>query len=78
MNQSSRNISVCVVKNGVSTTRYGETTLRITTSNQPFQFSFVVFLEDIGPADYFEMFYTSANSGDVVKIQDIQWLATTQ
>ncbi len=78
VNQSSRNISVCVVKNGVSTTRYGETTLRITTSNQPFQFSFVVFLEDIGPADYFEIFYTSANSGDVVKIQDIQWLATTQ
>ncbi len=71
-------ISIGIVKNGVATTRYGETTLRITTANQPFQFSFVVFLEDIAAGDYFEVYYTSAGSGDVIKIQDIQWLATTQ
>ncbi len=71
-------ISIGIVKNGVATTRYGETTLRITTANQPFQFSFVVFLEDIVAGDYFEVYYTSAGSGDVIKIQDIQWLATTQ
>jgi hypothetical protein len=73
-----RVISIGIVKNGVSTTRYGETTLRITTANQPFQFSFLVFLEEIAPGDYFEIYYTSANNGDVIKIQDIQWLATTQ
>lgn len=73
-----RVISIGIVKNGVTTTRFGETTLRITTQNQPFQFSFVVFLEDIAPGDYFEIYYTSANSGDVIKIQDIQWLVTTQ
>ncbi len=71
-------ISIGIVKNGGATTRYGETTLRITTANQPFQFSFVVFLEDIVAGDYFEVYYTSAGSGDVIKIQDIQWLATTQ
>jgi hypothetical protein len=35
----------------------------------------VVYLEDVAPGDYFEIYYTSANNGDVIKIQDIQWLA---
>lgn len=73
-----RVISMGIVKNGVTTTRYGETTLRITTANQPFQFSFVVYLEDISAGDYFEIYHTSANGGDVIKIQDIQWLVNTQ
>ncbi len=78
VNNSNRVISIGIVKNGTTTTRYGETTLRIVTGNQPFQFSFVVLLEDVGPGDYFEIYHTSANSSDVVKVQDIQWLVTTQ
>ncbi|MEK7226122.1 MAG: hypothetical protein AAB221_10595, partial [Bacteroidota bacterium] len=79
VNSSSQNISIGIVKNGVTTTRYGETTLRVTTSNQPFQFSFIAFLSDIAPGDYFEIYYSNASSSDkVVKIQDIQWLANTQ
>jgi hypothetical protein len=73
-----RVISMGIVKNGVTATRYGETTLRITTANQPFQFSFVVYLENISDDDYFEIYHTSANAGDVIKIQDIQWLVNTQ
>jgi len=78
VNQINRVISIGVVKNGATGVRYGETTLRITTQNQPFQFSFVVYLEDIGPNDFFEIYHTSANGGDIVKIQDIQWLVNTQ
>jgi hypothetical protein len=78
VNQINRVISIGVVKNGATGVRYGETTLRITTANQPFQFSFVVYLEDIGPNDYFEIYHTSANGSDIVKIQDIQWLVNTQ
>lgn len=78
VDQINRVISIGIVKNGVATTRYGETTLRITTANQPFQFSFLVLLEDISPGDYFEIYYYSANTGDAITIQDIQWLATTQ
>jgi len=78
VNSINRVISIGIVKNGVASTRYGETTLRITTADQPFQFSFLAFLEDIAPGDYFEIYYTSANSGDIIKVQDIQWLATTQ
>lgn len=78
VNNANRVISIGIVKNGVTGTRYGETTLRIPTANQPFQFSFIAYLGDIAPGDYFEIYITSANNGDIVKIQDIQWLATTQ
>lgn len=79
VNSSNQNISIGIVKNGNSGTRYGETTLRVTTSDQPFQFSFIAYLADIAPGDYFEIYYSNATSGSkVVKIQDIQWLANTQ
>lgn len=78
VNGSNRVISIGIVKNGVTTTRYGETTLRITTANQPFQFSFLAFLEDIKVGDYFEIYYTSSSNGDQLTIQDIQWLVTAQ
>lgn len=79
VNSSSQNISIGIVKNGNSATRYGETTLRIVTSDQPFQFSLIAYLENIAPGDYFEIYYSNATSGSkVVKLQDIQWLANTQ
>lgn len=78
VNSSNRVISVGIVKNGITTTRYGETTLRTNTANQPYQFSFIAYIEDIAPNDYFEIYYTSANTSDVIKVQDIQWLVTTQ
>jgi hypothetical protein len=79
VNSSSQNISIGIVKNGNSAIRYGETTLRVTTTNQPFQFSFIVYLNDIAPGDYFEIYYSNAtSSGKIVTIQDIQWQANTQ
>lgn len=79
VNSSNQNISIGIVKNGVTTTRYGETTLRVTTSGQPFQFSFIAYLNDIAPGDYYEIYYSNATSnGKVVTIQDIQWHANTQ
>jgi hypothetical protein len=73
-----RVISIGIVKNGASSTRYGETTIRTNTSNQPYPFAFVVYLENISPADYFEVYVTSNNNNDLIKIQDIQWLANAQ
>ena len=73
-----RVISIGVVKNGASSSRYGETTIRTNTSNQPYPFAFVVYLENISLNDYFEVFVTSNNNNDVIKIQDIQWLANAQ
>jgi len=77
---SNRNISICIVKNGQSTNaamRFGETTLRTSTSNQPYQFSFLAFLEDIGPNDYFEIFYM-CTANETLTIEDMQWLVTAQ
>lgn len=79
VNSSNQNISIGIVKNGNTAARYGETTLRITTANQPFQFSFIAYLEDIAPGDYFEVFYSnSSTSNRIIQLHDIQWLANTQ
>jgi len=78
VDNANRVISIGIVKNGVSTTRYGETTIRTNTNNQPYPFAFVVYIENISPADYFEVFVSSASNGDNIKIQDIQWLANAQ
>jgi len=79
VSSTNQNISIGVVKNGNSATRFGETTLRVTTANQPFQFSFIANLDNIAPGEYFEIYYSnSSSSGKVVTIQDIQWLVTTE
>lgn len=79
VNSSNQNISVGIVKNGNSAIRYGETTLRVTTTNQPYQFSFIAYLDNIAPNDYFEIYYSNATSNNkVITIQDIQWIANTQ
>jgi hypothetical protein len=70
--------SLGIVKNGVTSTRYGETNLRVASADQPYQFSTVVYLPDVGATDYFEVWCTSSTNGDVVTFQDINWFADTQ
>ncbi|HEX6430824.1 MAG TPA: hypothetical protein VF008_24200, partial [Niastella sp.] len=78
VDNANRVISIGIVKNNASSTRFGETTIRTNTSNQPYSFAFVVYLEDISPTDYFEVFVTSTSNNDQIKIQDLQWLTNTQ
>ena len=78
VDNANRVISIGIAKNGVSSTRYGETTIRTNTSNQPYSFAFVVYIENISPNDYFEVYVSSASNNDNIKIQDIQWLANAQ
>jgi hypothetical protein len=73
-----RIVSIGIVKNGVTTTRFGETTIRTNTTSQPYPFAFVVYIENISLNDYFEVYVTSGSNNDQVKIQDIQWLANAQ
>jgi len=77
-NNANRTISLGIVKNGSSGTRYGETTLRVTVASQPFQFSTIAYLTDIAPGDYFELYSSSLNSGDIVTFQDVLWLTNTK
>ncbi len=78
VNNSSRTISFGLVKNGSSSTRYGETTLRTQTSGTSSQFSTVIYLSDISATDYFEVFCSSANNSDVITMLDLNWQVITQ
>ncbi len=79
INSANQDVSIAIVKNGNSAIRYGETTLRVSSANLPFQFSFIAYLADIAPGDYFEIYYSNATSANkIITIQDIQWLANTQ
>jgi hypothetical protein len=79
VNSNNQNISIGIVKNGNTAVRYGETTLRVTTQDQPYQFSFIAYLSDIQPGDYFEIYYSNSSSGSkIVTIQDIQFMASAQ
>jgi hypothetical protein len=71
-------ITIGIVKNGVTGTRYGETDLRIVTANQPFQFSTVIYIPDMRKNDYLELFATSSQNGDIIRFQDVQWYTNTQ
>lgn len=76
---NSQNITVGIVKNGASGTQYGATTVRTVTADQPFPFSIIVNLQDIGANDYFELFAKNETSSlKTIKFQDIQWLVNTQ
>lgn len=75
---NNRTITICIVKNGITTTRYGETDLRILTANNPMQFSTVIYIPDMAKNDFLELFVTSNSSGDVVTFLDIQWFTNTQ
>jgi hypothetical protein len=66
------NIGIC--KNGVTTTRYGETTLRTTTASQPYQFSTIIYLPDVGPGDYYELWFNSTSGVTATVIfSDLNW-----
>ncbi len=75
--------NIGIVKNpsgtsSTSITRYGETTLRPGVANQPVQFSTVIYLSDIGPGDYFELWCNSTSNSMTITIQDTQWLVNAQ
>jgi hypothetical protein len=82
---SNATINLGLVKNNTngsatsaSVVRYGETTLRPGTANQPFQFSMVVSLTDVGPGDFFELWGNLTAGSNTLTIQDVQWLVNTQ
>ena len=77
-NNSNVRITLAIVKNGVTATRFGETDLRIVTANQPFQFSTVIYIPDMARDDYLELYTTSSQNGDIIRFQDVQWLTNSQ
>lgn len=72
-----RIVTIAVVKNGITTTRYGETDLRVKDGNSPFQFSTVIYIPDVAKNDYLELYFTTNANGDEVTFQDIQMFTNT-
>ena len=71
-------VTISIVKNGITATRYGETDLRIVTANQPFQFSTVILIPDMEKDDYLELYVTSSKDGDIIRFQDVHWFTDSQ
>lgn len=78
VNNGNRTISLVIVKNGNTSLRFGETTLRTGTLGTASQFSTVIYLTDISPGDYFEIYCSNASSGDQVTMLDLNWQVITQ
>jgi len=58
---ANRIINLAICKNGNTTTRFGETTLRTTAAGQPYQYSTVVYLDNVSPGDYFELWFSTTS-----------------
>lgn len=67
---NNRNMRVAIVQNGASGTRYGEQGFRFV--NTYANFSTVVFFETIQKNDFFELFITAANTGNL-RVSDLSW-----
>jgi len=72
VNQTNRNITLGLKKNNTGQI-ISPMTVRTSTSNQPVSFSLIAYLDDIEQNDYFEIFASSANAGDVITLQDLNW-----
>ena len=77
LNSNNKVITVAIIRNGDTSIRYGETNLRITTANQPFQFSTAVYIPKLKKSDYLELFVTSSTEGVITSFQDVQWFLNT-
>ena len=74
---STRVFTIGIAKNGSTSTMYGETNLR-TNSTNPFQFSTIIYIEDVGPADYFELYVSCNSPGNTAIFEDVQWYTETR
>lgn len=77
INYSSQTVSLGLVKNGSSGTRYGETTLRTSTAGTASQFSTTIYLSNISKDDYFEIYLSNTSGGRIVTMLDLNWQVIT-
>jgi hypothetical protein len=80
VNNNTRIIDVALVKNAGRGTSpvlvnnaclYSPMSCRLPSQNVPYPFSLVAYVPDVALNDYFELWITSANSGDLVIVQDL-------
>lgn len=62
---------------GTTGALYATVTVRAATTGAPYPFTIIGYIQNLSYNEYIEVFLSTANSGDAVIIQDLQWLATT-
>jgi hypothetical protein len=75
---SNKTTSICVVKNGNSAVKYGETSVKMTSQGAPYQWSTVVYLSDIQQGDYFEVWTSMGAGNETLIMQDLNWFTNSQ
>jgi len=72
---TARNMNIGICKGGNSATRYGETTVRTGNDpSRPSQFSMVILLSEVGPGNFFELWFNFSTGGtDNVIFSDLSW-----
>jgi hypothetical protein len=75
---SNRVLTYCIVKNGVTTTRYGETDVRTFNISTACTFATVIYIPALVKNDYLEVWVTSDHAGDNITLVDVQWFTNTQ
>jgi hypothetical protein len=72
-----RNINVGIKKNGLGMP-LGPVTVRVVNANQPTPFASIVYLEDFVKNDYFELWVSAPNNGDVALLSDMSIFIQSQ
>ncbi|HVG12974.1 MAG TPA: hypothetical protein VM843_08215 [Flavisolibacter sp.] len=78
LNTATETISIAVYRNGITSVRFGEITVRTGNANTPTVFSTIVYLPQISIGDYFEIGLSSTSGSITATLQDVQWLAETK
>jgi len=78
VNGNGRVLTIAIMKNGTTASPLGVAAMRIQAADQPYQFSTVIYVQDMVANDYLELYVTSTNSGDNVTFKDVHWFIDTQ
>ena len=71
---NAKEVQLAIVKNGLTTTVYGQTQITVDQSARRFTFATVVYLDDVGLNDYFELWVRNVTNSDDPVVSDLNWL----
>ncbi|MCX6248177.1 MAG: hypothetical protein NTW10_10605 [Bacteroidetes bacterium] len=75
-NNNTATITLGIVRKGATGTVYGPVTVRTSSNTGYFAFGTNVYIEDVTSAitsDYFELYASTTNGGDVIIVSDLNW-----
>jgi len=68
-----KEVEVAIVKNGNSTTVYGQTAVTVDQNGRKFTFSGNAYLDSVSNGNYFEIWVRNKTNGDSIVVSDLTW-----